>query len=200
MDYVDGFNGSKAIQLDWTGDDSPCWFNMRPNMSAGYGSNSDQWIYKPSQRAQTTLGAADLSTTSSASAPTSSTTTTSVPQPTTTDAAASAGLSVGAQAGIGIAAGVVGVGLGVLGAIMWLRRHKRRKQAGDSAYAGMPAQCYSGFDYRGNSPHGPLSASDYNSSTVTATPAHAEMEHIPQRQELDSYKPPAELPAMYHER
>ena len=214
VDYVEAFNGSKTMILDWTDDGPPCWFNLRPNTSTGYGSNSNSWGYEFSQRSHVTLGA-DISST------TTSTTTSSVSlSPASTDvtdtatsdsssssssSSSSTGLSVGAQAGIGVAAGIVGIGFGVLGAILWMRKRNKPNTVGDSAYAGLPAQGYDGYSgysgYKGYSSGGPTPppGSEYYAPPMQM-PEYSEMQNTALQPELDTHRPPAELPTMHYGR
>lgn len=213
VDYVEPFNGSKTMILDWTDDGPPCWFNLRPNTSTGYGSNSNSWNYEFTQRSHVTLGADITSTTTSTttSEPTSSVTSlsllpanpdvTDTPTSSNSDPSSSSsntGLSAGAQAGIGVAAGIVGIGFGVLGAVLWVRKRKKQKTVGDSAYAGMPAHCYDGYGSKGYSSGGPsLPASEYFPPPM---PNYSEMENTARPPELDAHRPPAELSAAYYGR
>ncbi|ROW10295.1 hypothetical protein VMCG_02101 [Cytospora schulzeri] len=53
---VGGYNNTATVKLDWSGSDTPCWFDLKPNSTApgGSGANSDEWSYDVSQRAATT--------------------------------------------------------------------------------------------------------------------------------------------------
>lgn len=217
--YAEAFNGSKTVLLDWTDADPPCWFNLRPNTSTGYGSNSNTWGYDLAQRSQPVTLGADISSTATTSEPTrpattantatiatNAATTASPGEPSSTasdatDAAASSTistkqLSVGAQAGIGVGAGAAGIGLGVLGAILWIRRRKRQKEmaGSESAYVGIPAE---GYDYKGYSSPSPAPppAPDSHHYGGPTLPGYAEMDNTAPRTELEADRPAAELSA-----
>ncbi|RYP82459.1 hypothetical protein DL770_005572 [Monosporascus sp. CRB-9-2] len=218
LDQVEPFNGSHAIQLDWTDDGSPCWFNLRPNTSAGYGSNSVQWNYELSQRSLTTLGPELLSTTASESPSATPSSTTSpvttslstIPTPAGTDAASSppaadTGLNTGAQAGIGIGIGLGGLGLGAVAAFWFMRRRKTAAPVSgpDSTTASAPYD--HGYDHHQGGPgYGPSPASHHD--PVKAPPEMAytsvpqEMADTAMPQELGAEGHPVELPATFDRR
>ncbi|RYP49481.1 hypothetical protein DL768_004840 [Monosporascus sp. mg162] len=218
LDQVEPFNASHMIQLDWTDDGSPCWFNLRPNTSAGYGSNSVQWNYELSQRSLTTLGPELSSTTSSESPSATPSSTTSlvttspaaVPTPAGTDAASSppaanTGLGTGAQAGIGIGVGLGGLGLGAATAFWFMRRRKKAAAASELDSTTASAPYYHGYDHHQGGPgYGPSSASYHE--PVKAPPEMANT-HVPQEmadtpipQELGAEHHPVELPATFDRR
>lgn len=124
------FNSSTLVFLNFTSDiGSPCYFNLRPNSSAGFGANSDSFVLTNSQRSQTTVGL-DLSpSTVSSTSPASQTSGQDTPaEPNGGDVTggSSGGLGAGAQAGIGIGAALAGLAaLGVAGAYLWRRRRQR---------------------------------------------------------------------------
>ncbi|RYP10761.1 hypothetical protein DL764_000457 [Monosporascus ibericus] len=218
LDQVEPFNGSHAIQLAWTDDGSPCWFNLRPNTSAGYGSNSVQWNYELSQRSLTTLGPELLSTTASESSSTTPSSTTSlvatgpatVLTPAGTDApssspAASTGLGTGAQAGIGIGIGLGGLGLGAVGAVWFMRRRKTATAVSDSDSTPASAPYYHGYDHpQGGPGYGPSPAAYHDpakaSPEMAYTHAPQEMADTPIPQELGAEHRPVELPATFDRR
>ncbi|RYP74041.1 hypothetical protein DL771_003230 [Monosporascus sp. 5C6A] len=198
QDYVEPFNGSHAIVLDWTDTGPPCWFNLRRNDSSNYGSNSDGWGYEFSQRTQTTLGpepsrtatqgSLSESTGSSVASPTTSFvsafTAPAVPGPASDarpDASSvNSGLSTGALAGIGVAVGLAGMAIGVLAVMMWMRRRKN------------PTTEFKGPSDSGNDPK---NASACGSSS---TGSYAHSEGGAGRRELTSDPPPVELPTTYN--
>ncbi|KAF7930079.1 hypothetical protein BELL_0030g00230 [Botrytis elliptica] len=132
---VTAFNGSAPINWRWLGG-SPCWFDLKPNASNGYGANSEHFIVDQNQRASpTTLGlplptdsststtSTSISTTASAS---SDATTTATPNPTTSSTSNSAsaasasssptqtGLSTDSTPATGLSGGAkAGIGIGI---------------------------------------------------------------------------------------
>ncbi|KAI9646014.1 hypothetical protein NHQ30_005452 [Ciborinia camelliae] len=65
---VKAFNGSAPINFKWLGG-SPCWFDLRPNSSAGHGANSPQFLIDQNKRATpVTLGLEDTYPSASATA------------------------------------------------------------------------------------------------------------------------------------
>ncbi|RYP42666.1 hypothetical protein DL767_000035 [Monosporascus sp. MG133] len=218
LDEVEPFNGSHVIQLDWTDDGSPCWYNLRPNTSAGYGSNSVQWNYELSQRSLTTLGPELLRTTAleSSSATPSSITSQVMISPVTvptlagTDAASSppaadTGLSTGAQAGIGIGIGLGGLGLGAVSAFWFMRRRKTAAAVSglDSAAASAPHNNGCGH-HQGGPGYGPSPASYHDPAMAPLETAYThvpqEMADTPMPQELGAEHRPVELPATFDRR
>ena len=217
-DYVEPFNGSKALLLDWTDDGPPCWFNLRPNTSAGHGSNSEQWGYEFTQRSQTTLGA-DFPSPSESASPESTTNTASTPlvpgdtegdSDTEISPATKSSLSPGVQAGIGVAAGVTGIGLGVLAAVMYMRRRKKQRAIQGLVSPGKQLpESRDNFEYKtelaaqngGYYPLPPQPASGPSPLSGATPPSDfyettkfAAMPNVITRQELDSQRPPTELP------
>ncbi|KUI52544.1 hypothetical protein VP1G_10471 [Cytospora mali] len=131
---VGGFNNTATVKLNWSGSDTPCWFDLKPNSSAtvGAGANSDQWSFDVSQRAATTVGLTATSTTStSTSTPTSISAGSSAASASSTTSAGSStqssGLSTGAQAGIGVGVAIVGICVGAVAVFMCMRRRRRRQ-------------------------------------------------------------------------
>ncbi|RYP43663.1 hypothetical protein DL768_009794 [Monosporascus sp. mg162] len=193
QDYVEPFNGSHAIVLDWTDAGAPCWFSLRQNVSSSYGSNSGGWAYEFSQRAQTTLGPEPSSTTTQGSL--SESTSSSIASSTTglapaltapaSDASpdqssSNSGLSTGAMVGIGVGAGLAGIVTGVLAAMMWMRRGK---------------------DSNTESKTPSDSGSDLENASVCGssyTEPYGQLKGGAGQQELGSELPPAELPTTYH--
>ena len=222
VDYVEPFNGSKALLLDWTDDGPPCWFNLRPNTSTGHGSNSEQWDYKFTQRSQTTLGVdfpspSDSATPESTTDPTSASLVPADPEGNSNAEASPnsrSSLSPGAQAGIGVAAGVTGIGLGVLAAMMYMRR--RKKQTAIEGLAGPGKQLpesHESFEYKNElaahnggyhplPPQPPSGPSPLSGATPPSdlyeTTKFAAMPNVITRQELDSQRPPTELPTPHY--
>ncbi|RYP15779.1 hypothetical protein DL765_005505 [Monosporascus sp. GIB2] len=198
-DYVEPFNGSHAIVLDWTDAGPPCWFNLRRNASSNYGSNSDKWNYEFSQRTQITLGpepsrtATQGSLSQSTSSSVASFTTSLVSAftaPVTPGPASDAspgppssnsGLSAGALAGIGAGAGLAGIAIGALAIVLWMRR--RRNYTTESK-----ALSDSGNDLQNPSACGPSSAEPY-----------AGLEGGAGRHGLASDLSPTELPTPYNQ-
>ncbi|TGO34115.1 hypothetical protein BHYA_0212g00200 [Botrytis hyacinthi] len=84
---VTAFNGSAPINWRWLGG-SPCWFDLKPNASNGYGANSEHFIVNQNQRASpTTLGLplpTDSSTSTTSTSTSISTTTSDSSDATTT--------------------------------------------------------------------------------------------------------------------
>lgn len=73
---VTAYNGSAPVNFKWLGG-SPCWFDLKPNASAGYGANSPHFTVDQNKRATPiTLGSEESTSTL--------TTTTSISTPTTT--------------------------------------------------------------------------------------------------------------------
>ncbi|KAF7897130.1 hypothetical protein EAF00_005358 [Botryotinia globosa] len=101
---VTAFNGSAPINWRWLGG-SPCWFDLKPNASNGYGANSEHFIVNQNQRASPTTLGLPLPTDSSTSTTSTSTsistttsdssdaTTTAIPNPTTSSTSKSASAS-----------------------------------------------------------------------------------------------------------
>lgn len=54
---VGGLNNTATVRIDWPGADTPCWFNLKPNLSAPLGTDtsSDDWSFDVEQRAATTV-------------------------------------------------------------------------------------------------------------------------------------------------
>ncbi|RYP91115.1 hypothetical protein DL770_002771 [Monosporascus sp. CRB-9-2] len=194
QDYVEPFNGSHAIVLDWTDAGPPCWFNLRRNSSSNYGSNSDWWDYEFSQRTQTTLGPEPTRTPTLGSL--SEFTSSSVASPMTSLASAftapasgaspepsssNSGLSTGALAGIGVGAGLVGIVIGVLAVMMWVRRRKN-----PTTESKAPSD--SGNDLKRASTCGSSSQEPYT-----------QLEGGAGQRELNSGLPPAEMPTAYNQ-
>ncbi|RYP41998.1 hypothetical protein DL767_000629 [Monosporascus sp. MG133] len=194
QDYVEPFNGSHEIVLDWTDAGPPCWFNLRQNTSSDYGSNSDSWDYELTQRTQTTLGPEPSSTTTqgslskSTSSSVASSTTSLVstlpapasdasPDPSSFDS----GLSTGALAGIGVGAGLAGIIIGVLAVMMWMRRRKNPTTESKG-----PSD--SGDDLK-----------DASACDSSSTEPYAQFKGGASESELDSDMPPAELPTAYNQ-
>ncbi|KAI1329079.1 hypothetical protein F5Y16DRAFT_367362 [Xylariaceae sp. FL0255] len=202
VDEVNPYNSSALISLNWDGDETPCYFDLRPNTTAGYGANSNKFAYNSTERStQTTAGlptptstTTSASSTSASSASSTAVTTSSAAAPTQSSHVSSPSndLSTGAAAGIGIGVGLVGIGLGTAVAILLLRRRKgnRRTAASThpsnlsspptSGYAHLPS--YSAVNYDRPS-HSPGLAADL----------HKQQSYSPQPwpQEMDSnYQPP----------
>lgn len=56
---VSSFNSTATVKLNWTGADTPCWFNLMPdasNFDPKVGANSPGWAFDITQRAATTVG------------------------------------------------------------------------------------------------------------------------------------------------
>lgn len=125
------------------------------------------------------------------------------------------GLSVGAQAGIGVAAGVLGIGLGVFAALMWMRRRKKQKAIDGLAESGKQLpENFNGFEYKtelaaheGNPRPPPQQPNDPSPLSSASPPADyfettkfSGMPNVIQRQELDSQRPLAELSSAHYGR
>lgn len=131
-------NNTATVKLDWSGSDTPCWFDLKPNSSAavGAGANSDQWSFDVSQRAATTVGLESATPTSGS---TSAGTTTSVADSSTTStsnptqSSNPGALSTGAQAGIGVSVGILGITLGAAAAMIYMRRRGLNKRTQTAA-------------------------------------------------------------------
>ncbi|KAI1267390.1 hypothetical protein F5Y18DRAFT_425233 [Xylariaceae sp. FL1019] len=139
VDFVNPFNSSALIDLDWTGSETPCWFDLRPDTTAGHGANSPHFAYIASERTSTTVGipttTQNISPSNSAAFPTTSTTssiTSSTAETTqiSDSRASSNALSTGAIAGIGVGVGLVVIGLAVAAAIVFMRRKAGYKTVG----------------------------------------------------------------------
>ncbi|RYO97534.1 hypothetical protein DL765_011135 [Monosporascus sp. GIB2] len=218
LDQVEPFNGSKVIQLDWTDSGSPCWFNLRPNTSAGHGSNSREWNYELSQRSLTTLGPELPSTTASESPSatpsltTSLVTTSPVTVSTSTGAdatssppAADTGMSTGAQAGIGISAGLGGLGLGAVAAFWFMRRGKKAAAVSELDSKTVPAPYCHGYDHQEGGPGYGLFPRSYHDPAkapfeMVHRPVPQEMADAPIPQELGAEGVAVELPAASNQR
>lgn len=203
---VGSLNNTATVKLDWSGSDTPCWFDLKPNSTAtvGGGANSDQWSFDVSQRAATTVGLESPSSTaasSSGSRISSLTTPTSSPSSGSSSSAAknsatSSGLSVGAQAGIGVGAAIVGIALGAVAATLFMRRRRtrQRKANGAAIEAG-----------RSKWDHGSVTGSP-EAKTAMHTDAHgapiSEVEgHHPMSHELDGARSqPFEMPTTDYRR
>lgn len=152
---VGAYNNTFTLKLDWSGSDTPCWFDLKPNSTAppSTGANSDGWSFDVSQRAETTVGLNSPSSTSgsasTATAGTTASSTTPTASPTSSassSASSSTGLSTGAQAGIGVGVAVVGIALGAVAAVFFMRRRKaaRRRETGAAIEGGRPGEGYVG--------------------------------------------------------
>ncbi|KAL3427191.1 hypothetical protein PVAG01_00700 [Phlyctema vagabunda] len=118
---VEPFNATALAYLNFTSA-TPCYFNLRPNTSVGFGANGEPFTLINTERSPTTLG---LSSTSSASTATSTSNPSSSTSSAATTSASSSGLSSGAKIGIG-----VGVSLGailLIAAIVGFCCMRRRK-------------------------------------------------------------------------
>ncbi|KAH6684240.1 hypothetical protein B0J14DRAFT_646149 [Halenospora varia] len=111
---VQPYNASELVLLNFDSVAS-CYFNLRPNASAGFGANSPTFKYILTQRSQTTLGPSEPTDTSSP-------TVTATP-PTSAPSSDNGGLGTGAKAGIGIgvALGVIAI-VGAIAFFLWRRR------------------------------------------------------------------------------
>ncbi|RYP67214.1 hypothetical protein DL771_007376 [Monosporascus sp. 5C6A] len=213
-DQVEPFNGSMLVDLDWTDNVSPCWFNLRSNTSTGYGSKSVKWSYELDPRSPVILESDLFSTTASespsatpssttglvttspatVSATVSATVPVTVPTPAGTDAAstppaANTGLSTGVQAGVGIGIGLGGLGFGAVAAFWFMRRRKKAADVSglDSMTASAPH--YHGYDHHQGGPgHGPFPASYHDLEK-----APLEMACTPVPQEMAGTSIPQEL-------
>ncbi|KUI73459.1 hypothetical protein VM1G_08835 [Cytospora mali] len=128
---VGGFNNTATVKLNWSGSDTPCWFDLKPNSSspAGEGANSDQWSFDVSQRAATTVGLTATSTTSTSTSTSAGSSGASASSTASAGSSTqSSGLSAGAQAGIGVGVAIVGICVGAVAVFMCMRR--RRQQTG----------------------------------------------------------------------
>lgn len=130
---VGGYNNTATVKLGWSGSDTPCWFDLKPNSTApvGSGANSDQWSYDVSQRAATTVGLAATSTPtpgaiSMDTGAANATNATSTPYTSTSSSDGSGSLSTGAQAGIGVGAAVAGICIGAAAVFVFMRWRRRR--------------------------------------------------------------------------
>ncbi|KAH8803495.1 hypothetical protein F5884DRAFT_805704 [Xylogone sp. PMI_703] len=130
VENVEPFNGSQLVQLQW--EQPICWFDLRPNSSAGFGANSPAVTILPTPRARPSTVGLPQSIPSSSTPPSppasSSPSSTPSSSPSTTATSSnqsSSGLSSGAKAGIGVgvALGVVLVGAAIFG-FFFLRRRK----------------------------------------------------------------------------
>ncbi|KAI1075440.1 hypothetical protein F5B20DRAFT_559725 [Whalleya microplaca] len=125
---VDGFNASALVPLQFT-KATICWFELRQDE---LGINSPTFGYIAEKDKQATVLASDASVTAATSADTPSSTTNTALKATTSAPSEedsqrpSSGLSTAAQAGIGIGAGMVGIGLGVIAAILFFIRRRKR--------------------------------------------------------------------------
>ncbi|KAI0149231.1 hypothetical protein BJ166DRAFT_59273 [Pestalotiopsis sp. NC0098] len=148
---VSGYNASALVELDFDHADGKCWFDLKPDMNGGKGSNSESFSYVSDTGDQATIG---LSSSSSSSTASSSTQTSSAEATTTaadaggsafestktnlpasatsssTSAASTASgdaahLSTGAQAGLGVGIGIAGIGIGGLAIFLLLRRRRK---------------------------------------------------------------------------
>ncbi|TEY46282.1 hypothetical protein BOTCAL_0317g00020 [Botryotinia calthae] len=203
---VTAFNGSAPINWRWLGG-SPCWFDLKPNASNGYGANSEHFIVNQNQRASPTTLGLPLSTDSSTSTISTSTTasassdatTTATPNPTTSsiDSSASAasasssptqtglstnstpstGLSGGAKAGIGIGIAIVALLALAAGFFFW-----RKKQAKKTDYTAYPTS-------DGNMHEKMVDSSDYPRSEGVAYEMYAPEYHV----EMSGTQPVREL-------
>ncbi|RYO74278.1 hypothetical protein DL762_002143 [Monosporascus cannonballus] len=218
LDQVEPFNGSKVMQLHWTDNGSPCWFNLRPNTSAGHGSNSGEWNYELSQRSLTTLGPELLSITASESPSAMLSLTTSLvttsPVTVSTSAGADAtssppaadtGMSTGGQVGIGIGAGLGGLAIGAVAAFWFMRRGKKAAAVSELDPTTAPAPYYHGYDHHDGGPgYGPLPGPYHDPAKAPFEMAHRpvpqEMADTPMPQELGAEGVPVELPAAFNRR
>ena len=124
---VDAYNASALVDLKFYDSNGLCWFDLRPNSSAGYGDNSPNFQILSEQRAtSTTLGLAQpyAAATSSGGGATG----TSGTRPTDTADTGDRGLSVGAKAGIGIGVALGVIGIACLAAAVWYHRRRGKEQ------------------------------------------------------------------------
>ncbi|KAK6224194.1 hypothetical protein LQW54_000343 [Pestalotiopsis sp. IQ-011] len=151
---VSGYNASALVGLDFDHADGKCWFDLKPDLDGGKGSNSESFSYVSDTGDQATIGLSSSTTTTTASSTTqtsSAATTTAADaggsafestrtnQPasatssstgaTSTASADAAHLSTGAQAGLGVGIGIAGIGIGGLAIFLLLRRRRRRAPA-----------------------------------------------------------------------
>lgn len=124
-------NATTNVYLNFTDGVSNCWFDLRPNTTAGNGANSDSFTFIDTQRSQTTVSSGS-STQSSASASSTATGSPSASSPPVkANPVGNNGLSTGAKAGIAIGAAIGGIALIGL-AFALLRRRKWRRLNGSS--------------------------------------------------------------------
>lgn len=154
---VSGYNASALVELDFDHADAKCWFDLKPDLDGGRGSNSESFSYVSDTGDQATIGLSSSSSTATTTAssstqtssaatttaadaggsafestrtnqPASATSTSSSTSAASTDSSSSH-LSTGAQAGLGVGIGIVGIGIGGLAIFLLLRR--RRKNPAD---------------------------------------------------------------------
>jgi hypothetical protein len=146
---VTPYNASELVFLNFTSD-VECWFNLRPNTSAGFGANSDHFTLLAQERSTpitiglnseppATITAATTSMTMAGGANTQPTTTASGGRAgadtLSTGAVETGGLSDGAKIGLGIGLGVgLSILIAVAAALLYLRRRDQRHEYSDSKY------------------------------------------------------------------
>jgi hypothetical protein len=135
---VTSYNSSELVVLSWPKMKS-CYFDLRPNSSAGYGANSPSILLNSTVRSTPiTIGLADLSTTPTAtSSPSSSlpataasstsSSTSSPPSSGSSNKNSHTGIGVGVGVGLGAAAVIAFVGFAI---VYFFRRRSRNMARG----------------------------------------------------------------------
>ncbi|KAI1075765.1 hypothetical protein F5B20DRAFT_371324 [Whalleya microplaca] len=209
---VTPYSGTVPVRLDWTDVGPLCWFDLRANETASYGSNSESFQYEFTQRSQTILDSEQLSTSKTTRRPTStvlaielrdvdpSVVATAPPSAASNPSPSESKprLSVAAQAGIGVGAGLAGFGIAALITTIFLKRRKKQDRVENNHFRGMPPALYPGF--HGGYTHGlgysppPLSSISYESASSNK-PVRRNEPMIINRPEKSYYQPAVYRPA-----